>query len=63
MVELTAGREVKMLDVRVVLNLLIQCSDNTIAGYSISIVVEIHMYADLEVCIIAKCSKHKCQVI
>ena len=48
MVVLTASRELKMLAVRVVLNLLIQCSDTTIAGYLTSIVAEIHPYPDFE---------------
>ena len=48
-----------MLDVKVVLNLLIKCSDTTIAGYLTSIAAEIHKYADLEAYIIAKYIKHK----
>ena len=39
----------RMLDVRVVVNLLIQYSYTTIAGYLTSIEAKIHTYADLKV--------------
>ena len=63
MVALTAGREVGMLDMGVVLNLLLQCSNSTIAGYLTRIVIKIHMYADCEVHITTKYSNHNYQVI
>ena len=52
-----------LLDMKRVLSLLIQCSDTTIAGHLTSIAAELHMYADLKACMIAKYGKHKRQVI
>ena len=62
-VALTAGRDVTQLDVSIVSNLLIQCSDTTIASYLTSVIADIHTYADLETKIIAKYGKHHRQVM
>ena len=51
------------LDVSIVSNLLIQCSDMTIASYLTSVMADIHTYADLEMKMIAKYSKHCHQVM
>ena len=52
-----------MLDMRLALNLLIQCKDTTITRYLTSIEAETHMYADFQVHMIAKYGKHKHQMI
>ena len=62
-VALTAGQVVTQLDVSIVSNLLIQCSDMTIASYLTSVMADIHTYADLETKMIAKYSKHHRQVM
>ena len=54
MVALITKREVRMLHLRVVLNLLIQCSYSTTTGYLTSLVAEIYTYADFEARMITK---------
>ena len=62
-VALTAGQDVTQLDVSIVSNLLIQCSDTTIASYLTSVMADIHTYADLKTKIIVKYGKHHRQVM
>ena len=58
-IALIAGQNVTQLDVSIVSNLLIQCSDMTIASYLTSVMADIHTYADLEMKMIAKYGKHR----
>ena len=51
------------LDASIVSNLLVQCSDTTIASYLTSIMADIHTYANLETKMIAKYGKHHRQVM
>ena len=62
-VALTAGQDETQLDVSIVSNLLIQCSDTTIASYLTSVMADMHTYTDLETKIIAKYGKHCHQVM
>ena len=62
-VVLTAGQDVTQLDVSIVSNLLIQCSDATIASYLTSLVANIHTETDLETKMIAKYGKYSRQVM
>ena len=52
-------QDVIQLDVSIVSNLLIQCSDMTIASYLTSVMVDIHTYADLTTKMIAKYGKYR----
>ena len=63
MVALSARRELGVLDMRVVLSLLIQCSDTTISGYFTIISAKIHTYDDLKACMITKYGIYKHQVM
>ena len=47
------------LDMSIVNNLLIQCSDMTIASYLISVMADIHTYAELKMKMIANYGKHR----
>ena len=56
---LQSGKEIGMLNVNVVLNLFIQCSDTAIAGYLSSIMPYVAIHAELEAIMIAKYGKHR----